>query len=321
MTLIKILPDWLISENHATSESVFMNRRRFLQGLGLAGIGASLGLAGCTTAEESQQQQRQDLKLSTLKSIDATKNSNFTLDRPVTDETIAATYNNFYEFSGGKDVWQHTDGFNPHPWTVEVSGLVAKPQTLAIEDLIAKMPLEERLYRHRCVETWAMAVPWIGFPFKALIDRVEPQASAKFVKLTTFFRPKQVLRQDLQNYPWPYTEGLSLAEAMNDLTLLVVGVYGHELPKQHGAPIRLIVPWKYGFKSIKSIDKIEFTAEQPATFWNTLVANEYGFEANVNPNMPHPRWSQSTERMLGTNARYRTMLYNGYEKYVADLYA
>jgi len=318
MTLIKILPDWFISENHATPESVFLNRRRFLQGLGLGAIatGLSTSIMGCN----SPNQDSKNLAASNLKPLTFTKNSSFSLDRPLTEESVAATYNNFYEFSGNKDVWRYVDKFTTSPWTVEVTGLVNKPQTLAIEDLIAKMPIEERLYRHRCVETWAMAVPWIGFPLKSLIQLVEPKSTAKFVKLSTFFKPKEVPRQDLQNYPYPYTEGLTMAEAMNDLAILAIGIYGHELPKQHGAPIRLVVPWKYGFKSIKSIDKIEFTDKQPATFWNTLVANEYGFEANVNPNQPHPRWSQATERMLGSGERRKTNLYNGYASYVQDLY-
>ena len=321
MTLIKILPDWFISENHATPESVFLNRRRFLKGLGLGAIatGITTGTMGCNFP--NPEAVKEDLKSSNLKALTFTKNAGFTLDRSVTDEAVAATYNNFFEFSTSKDVWQHVDKFETNPWTLEIKGLVNKPQTLAIEDLIAKMPVEERLYRHRCVETWAMAVPWIGFPLKSLIKLAEPKSNAKFVKLTTFYRPDIILRQDLQNYPYPYTEGLTMAEAMNDLAILAIGIYGHELPKQHGAPIRLVVPWKYGFKSIKSIDKIEFTDKQPATFWNTLVANEYDFEANVNPNKPHPRWSQATERMIGTGERRRTNLYNGYANYVSDLYA
>jgi sulfoxide reductase catalytic subunit YedY len=320
MALIKILPDWLISENEATSESVFMNRRQFVQKLGLAGIGALALASGCTSPEEKKEAVQQSIKQAKLKQINAIRNLDFSLDRPLTEEAIAATYNNFYEFSAGKDVYRFVDTFNPNPWTLEVTGLVAKPQKFAIEDLIAKMPIEERLYRHRCVETWAMAVPWIGFPLKALIALVEPKPQAKYVKMTTFFRPKEVKRQDLQSYPWPYTEGLTMAEAMNDLAILAVGIYGHELPRQHGAPIRLVVPWKYGFKSIKSIDRIEFTEQQPPTFWNTLVSNEYDFVANVNPNVPHPRWSQATETMLGTGERRRTQPYNGYEKYVASIY-
>jgi sulfoxide reductase catalytic subunit YedY len=320
MTLIKIFPDWFISENHATPEAVFLNRRRFLKGLGLGAIatGISSTLIGCNFT--NQDDIKENLKSANLKALTFTKNPSFSLDRPLTDEAVAVTYNNYYEFSGDKDVWKHVDKFTTHPWTLEIKGLVNNPQTLAIEDLIAKMPIEERLYRHRCVETWAMAVPWIGFPLKELIKLVEPKSNAKFVKLSTFFRPEEVSRQDLQSYPYPYTEGLTMAEAMNDLAILAIGIYGHELPKQHGAPIRLVVPWKYGFKSIKSIDKIEFTDRQPATFWNTLVPNEYGFEANVNPNQPHPRWSQATERMLGTGERRKTKLYNGYESYIGDLY-
>jgi methionine sulfoxide reductase catalytic subunit len=318
MTLFKILPDWFISENQATPESVFLNRRRFLQGLGLGAIalGISPTLLGCNSTNDAQE----NLKRSDYKALAFSPNPNFSLDRPATDELVAATYNNYYEFSGSKDVYKYVDKFTTNPWTVEISGLVNKPQTLAIEDLIAKMPIEERLYRHRCVEAWAMAVPWVGFPFKEIIKLCEPKSNAKFVKLTTFFKPTEVPRQDLQNYPHPYTEGLTMAEAMNDLTMLATGIYGHELPKQHGAPIRLVVPWKYGFKSIKSIAKIEFTDSQPATFWNVLVPDEYDFQANVNPQKPHPRWSQATERMIGTGDRYKTNLYNGYGNYVANLY-
>lgn len=322
MTLIKILPDWFISENYATSETVFLDRRRFLKGLGLGAIAAGISttIMGCNNILGSSQEAVESLKSANLKPLTFTQNSSFTLDRPITDEIVAATYNNYYEFSSGKDVWKHVDKFTTNPWTVEIKGLIDNPQTLAIEDLIAKMPIEERLYRHRCVEGWAMAVPWIGFPLKSLIKLVEPKANAKFVKFSTFFRPKEISRQDLQNYPYPYTEGLTMAEAMNDLAILAIGIYGHDLPKQHGAPIRLVVPWKYGYKSIKSIDKIEFSDRQPATFWNILVSNEYDFEANVNPSKPHPRWSQATERMIGTGERRKTSIYNGYESYVGDLY-
>jgi sulfoxide reductase catalytic subunit YedY len=182
------------------------------------------------------------------------------------------------------------------------------------------MPIEERLYRHRCVEAWAMAVPWTGFSLKQLIDLVEPKATATHVKFTTFFRPEQARRQILQSEPWPYTEGLTIKEAMNELAFMAIGIYGHELPKQHGAPIRLVLPWKYGYKSIKSIVKIEFRDRQPTTFWNTRIPQEYDFLANVNPNIPHPRWSQASERMLGTGDRYATQMYNGYASYVAHLY-
>ncbi len=308
MVFVKIPPGWQLPESIVTPESVFMNRRSFLIGLGSIGV-----LGGCKQEVES------NLASLNLQSIKAARNPKFTLDRPLTDEITAATYNNFYEFSSGKAVWRNVEKFETHPWTVEVGGLVKNPQKFAIEDLLKTMPLEERLYRHRCVETWAMAVPWIGFPLKALLDRVEPKNEAKFVRFQTFFNPKQAPRQT-RGYPWPYNEGLTIKEALNELTLMAVGIYGHELPKQHGAPIRLVVPWKYGFKSIKSIVKIELTSTQPATFWNTLVPFEYDFEANVNPDVPHPRWSQKTERMLGTGERRPTLLFNGYGEFVAQLY-
>jgi len=320
MTLIKILPDWHISESQSTSESVYLNRRRFLKKAGLGSLSIMGLLVGCQSIEEKKTLVKQQLQGSNLRAIAASQNLAFTLDRPLTDELSAAVYTNFYEFSSSKDVWEKVGKFQPHPWTVEISGLVAKPQKLAIEDLIAKMPIEERLYRHRCVEAWAMAVPWIGFPLKQLINLVEPKANATHLKFTTFFRPDQARRQILQSEPWPYTEGLTIKEAMNELTFMAVGIYGHELPKQHGAPIRLVLPWKYGYKSIKSIVQIEFTDRQPATFWNTRIPEEYDFLANVNPNIPHPRWSQASERMLGTGDRFATQIYNGYGSYVANLY-
>ncbi len=230
-------------------------------------------------------------------------------------------YNNYFEFTTTKQVWRWIDSFTTEPWTVEIAGLVQNPKVYDLYQLVRKMPLEERLYRHRCVEAWAMAVPWTGFPMKALIDEVQPLAAARFVKMTTFLKPDEAKGQDeLPGLPWAYTEGLSMAEATNELTLLATGMYGHELLKQHGAPIRLVVPWKYGFKSIKSIVRIEFTSEQPATFWNVLVPQDYGFWANVDPDVPHPRWSQKREWMLGSQEKRPTLLYNGYEEYVGHLY-
>jgi sulfoxide reductase catalytic subunit YedY len=205
---------------------------------------------------------------------------------------------------------------------VEVSGLVHKPRAFDVDDLLRLMPIEERLYRLRCVEAWSMAVPWTGFPLRALLDLVEPQGKATHVSMTTFYKPFTARGQLAFWYPWPYHEGLTLAEAMNELTFLAVGIYGHPLPKQHGAPVRLVVPWKYGYKSIKSIVKIELIDYQPPTFWNTLQGLEYDFAANVNPNVPHPRWSQARERLIGFAGRYvPTEIYNGYGKYVAGLYA
>jgi sulfoxide reductase catalytic subunit YedY len=242
------------------------------------------------------------------------------VDRPLTEEAEAARYTNFYEFSSFKSVWHDVDDFKPVPWTLEVTGLVAKPRRFDLDDLLHRFPLEERIYRHRCVEAWAMVIPWAGFPLAELLAKVEPLPEARFVRFVSFHRPAEAPHQKSTSFPWPYNEGLTLAEATNDLTFLASGMYGHPLLKQHGAPIRLVVPWKYGFKSAKSIERIELTAEQPATFWNTVARHEYGFEANVNPAIPHPRWSQNSERMLGTGERRPTKLYNGYGEWVAHLY-
>jgi sulfoxide reductase catalytic subunit YedY len=241
--------------------------------------------------------------------------------RPLTRETAAARFTNFYEFSRTKAVWRYIDAFQTSPWQVEVAGLVAKPRTYDIGDLVRAFPLEERIYRHRCVEAWAMVVPWTGFPLAALLRKAEPLPEARFVRFESFHNPAQASLQSSRSMPWPYNEGLTLAEATNELTFLATGMYGHPLLKQHGAPVRLVVPWKYGFKSSKSIVRIELTARQPATFWNTMARHEYGFEANVDPDVPHPRWSQAKERMLGTGERFPTRLYNGYGEWVGKLYS
>jgi sulfoxide reductase catalytic subunit YedY len=206
------------------------------------------------------------------------------------------------------------------PWTVEVSGLVRHPQSFGLEDLLKKFPQQERIYRLRCVEAWSMVIPWEGFPLSLLLDEVQPLSDAKFVRFETLTRPSEMPGQDLKWYPWPYTEGLRLDEAMHDLTILATGMYGEALPKPDGAPVRLVVPWKYGFKSIKSIIKIELVADQPGTFWNKLAPDEYGFYSNVNPDRPHPRWSQATERRIGELSRRPTLMFNGYADQVASLY-
>ncbi len=238
---------------------------------------------------------------------------------------MAGIYNNFWEFTDTKWVTRYIDEFEPLPWTVEIAGLVENPKTWDVEDLIGMMELEERLYRHRCVEAWSMAIPWTGFPMKALVDLVQPLSSARYVRMNSFFNPEVAPNQwDQPDYPWPYTEGLTLAEATNELTLLVTGIYGHELPKQHGAPIRLVTPWKYGFKGLKSITRIEFTEDQPATFWPTRTPSEYEFFSNVDPGVPHRRWSQAREEFITDDLEDRqvreTLLYNGYGEYVAHLY-
>ena len=319
MAYIKIPKGWEIPENQVTSESDYINRRKFIKNLGLGSAGALLFSTSNACAQGSAlEKQLEPYQAQTLK---AKKNANFTVEREVTDEIVAATYNNYYEFTTSKStVWKKVEKFKTRPWEVEISGLVEKPMTLDVDDLIKQMPLEERIYRFRCVEAWAMVVPWIGFPMKALLEKVQPKAEAKYVRMLTFLDADMAPQQHDARLPWPYFEGLTLAEAMNDLTILTVGIYGHILPPQHGAPIRLIVPWKYGFKSIKSIVSIELTDQKPRTFWNTLAPREYDFEANVNPNVPHPRWSQARERMIGTGERLPTMIYNGYGDAVAHLY-
>jgi sulfoxide reductase catalytic subunit YedY len=323
--LVKVPKGWEIPEREATPESVYLNRRKFLGSLGVAGVYTLALMSGCAKFGEkeppTQPASAWPLSEAEKSVYPAPRNPEFVLDRPITDEAVAAHYNNFYEFSSSKDnVWKKVEGFVTRPWQVEVTGLVEKPMVFDPDDLIRRMPMEERLYRLRCVEAWAMAVPWTGSPMKAFIDHVQPLSKARFVKFITVQLNKT---GDFFSfgYPWPYTEGLTMEEALNPLTLLVTGIYGHPLPKQHGAPLRLVVPWKYGYKNIKSIVQIEFTDRQPATFWNTVAPDEYDFWANVNPKVPHPRWSQETERMIGTNERRSTLLYNGYGQYVAHLYA
>ena len=319
MAYTKIPKRWEIPQNLVTSESVYINRRKFIKELGIAGAGAlSLFSSNACAQNTGVAKQLEPYRAQTL---DAKKNQEFTVTRKQTDEIVAATYNNFYEFTSSKStVWKKVEKFKTRPWEIEVSGMVQKPMTIDVDDLIKQMPIEERTYRFRCVETWAMVVPWIGFPMKALLQKVQPTSDAKYVRMTTFLDRNLAPQQRDYRMPWPYVEGLTLAEAMNELTLLVVGIYGHILPPQHGAPIRLIAPWKYGFKSIKSITSIELTDKKPRNFWNVLLPEEYGFEANVNPNVPHPRWSQASEWMIGTRERHPTVIYNGYGEFVAHLY-
>ena len=231
-------------------------------------------------------------------------------------------YNNYYEFTFDKeDVAKLAAGFTTHPWSVEVTGLVNKPRTFAIEELISLFPQQERIYRLRCVEAWSMVIPWVGFPMHELLKAVEPTAEAKFLHFTSVLRPEEMPGQQSGTLDWPYTEGLRLDEAMHDLALFATGMYGKLLTPQQGAPIRVVVPWKYGFKSIKAITKIELTDVQPVSTWEQAAPNEYGFYANVNPQVDHPRWSQSTERRIGEVGRRATRMFNGYEDEVASLYA
>jgi sulfoxide reductase catalytic subunit YedY len=315
--LIRMSPPWLLPEREATDECDFVSRRRFLQTTLAAAAGAALLDCGDSPIDPRVA----GTIPKTSPPYPFPRNARYTLDRKLTRELVAAQYNNFYEFSAGKDVWQHTQRFLTSGWSLDVTGLVAKPLHFSIDELLHRFAPEERLYRHRCVEAWSMAVPWSGFPLSKLLALAEPKHEARYVRFVSFSDAAQqpgVAKQPW--YPWPYYEGLRIDEAMHELTFLATGIYGHPLPKQHGAPIRLVVPWKYGYKSAKSITRIELTAEKPHTFWNDLAPAEYSFQSNVDPHAPHPRWSQESERLIGSWDVRRTMKYNGYGALVGSLY-
>jgi sulfoxide reductase catalytic subunit YedY len=309
--LIRRRRGWELPESTATDEAVFRDRRRLIQAIAAGPILASGLLRGREALADTDP---------SAGLYPAKRNPKYTLDRPLTDEKYPTTYNNFYEFGTDKDIVDAAQALPIRPWTITIDGMVDKKMTVDIDDLLKKMPLEERLYRHRCVEAWSFTVPWTGFPLAALVDMAKPSSSAKYLKMVTFMDPKVAPGQNAFFYPWPYTEGLTMAEATNDLAFMVTGMYGKPLPKQDGAPLRLATPWKYGFKSVKSIVHFEFTDKRPMTYWEQLQSSEYGFWANVNPAVPHPRWSQATERVLGTDQRVPTLIYNGYGEYVASLY-
>jgi len=319
--LIRVPKGWETAEREVTPEAIYKGRRRFLQGA--AGSLAGLGLAGVGLKTWLDILAPPPTVAQNLPALPAQRNPKYTVERPITSEQIVARYNNFYEFTTDKEqVWRVAESFRSRPWEIEVTGEVEKPRRLDVDDLIKQMSLEERVYRLRCVEAWSAVVPWIGFPLAAFVKWARPTSQARFLRMVTFFRPGDARGQREQDwYPWPYFEALTMAEATNELALLVVGSYGHRLPNQNGAPIRLIVPWKYGFKSIKSIVKFEFTRLRPKNFWNVVVPDEYDFYANVNPAVPHLRWSQATERDVATGERIPTRPYNGYADYVAHLYA
>jgi methionine sulfoxide reductase catalytic subunit len=316
--LIKVKRGWEIPENRATPESVFHNRRDLLKALGmgslLATAGAGLGVPRALAEAKAETDPSAGL-------YPVKRNDKYKLDRPITAEKYSTNYNNFYEYGESKDIADAAQELKIRPWSIAIDGMVEKPMTIAIDDLLKRMPLEERLYRHRCVEAWSMAVPWSGFPMKALVEMAKPLSSATYIHMTTFKDVSMAPGQKMFWYPWPYVEGVTMAEAMNDLAFFVTGMYGHPVPKQDGAPLRLALPWKYGFKSIKSIVRVTFSDKRPETFWHHLQSNEYGFWANVNPAVPHPRWSQATERVLGTDERVPTLIWNGYGEYVAGLYS
>jgi methionine sulfoxide reductase catalytic subunit len=304
-----------IPSSEITPEATYRMRRRLMLGAGVGLVGAAL--ASCAGAQPAAVQPAAPSGPAPAASGAADE-----LGDKLTDYESITTYNNFYEFSTDKEgVAPIAGGMRLRPWSIEVGGLAAKPRTFAIEDILADFPSEERIYRLRCVEGWSMVIPWLGFPLGRLIDAVEPTSAAKYVKFTTLQDPDQFPGQRSPWFSWPYTEGLRLDEARHDLTILSTGLYGKELLPQNGAPLRLVVPWKYGFKSIKSIVKIELVAEQPTSLWMAAAPDEYGFYANVNPDVPHPRWSQATERRIGELTRRKTLPFNGYAEQVASLYA
>lgn len=303
---------WEMSEANVTHENVFLNRRAFM---GVAAGAASLAIAPPSWAEEDPSASL----------YPATANPRFAdAGRPVTAEEFNTTFNNYYEFGTSKRIASAAAKLPIRPWTIAIDGEVEKPMTVGIDDLLKQVTIEERIYRHRCVEAWSMVVPWSGFPVSKIVEIAKPTSNAKYLRFETFNLPDIATGQKpglFSDYPWPYVEGITMAEATNDLALIVTGAYGKPVANSMGAPIRLHLPWKYGFKSIKGIVRISFTAERPVSFWEQLAASEYGFWANVNPEVSHPRWSQASEQVLGTGEQVPTILYNGYGEQVAGLYS
>ncbi len=307
--LIKQRRPWDLPESQVTDEADFLNRRQIIAaGGGLLAAGA-LGFNARAQTDPSAGL------------YPAARNTAYTITRDLTPEEVNSTYNNFYEFGSSKSISKASQALQTRPWEITIDGEVEAEMTLGIDDLLKKVTLEERLYRLRCVEAWSMTIPWTGFPLSKLLEIAKPLSSAKYVQMQTFENPKVARGQLAVWYPWPYTEALTIEEAANDLAFMVTGAYGKPAAKQFGAPIRLAVPWKYGFKSVKSIVRFSFLKERPTTFWEEINAGEYGFWANVNPKFDHPRWSQATERVLGKNERIPTVIFNGYGEQVADLYS
>ncbi|MCX6082085.1 MAG: protein-methionine-sulfoxide reductase catalytic subunit MsrP [Chloroflexi bacterium] len=303
-----------VTSSEITPKSVYLSRRDFIKAAGV--LAGSVALAACAPQlVDSTPQPTTAAQLAVSGKTDELGNS-------VNSFKDITNYNNYYEFTTDKGgVASAATKFITSPWDVEVYGLVNQPKKYALDDLIKKFQPEERIYRLRCVEAWSMVIPWMGFPLSKLLKEVEPTSAAKYVRFETVMRPDEMPGQRDQLYPWPYQEGLRLDEAMNDLTLLATGMYGGELPAQNGGGLRLVVPWKYGFKSIKAVIKIELVAEQPDTMWSTIAPGEYGFYSNVNPQVDHPRWSQGSERRIGELKRRDTLMFNGYADQVAPLYA
>jgi sulfoxide reductase catalytic subunit YedY len=307
-----------IARSEITPQRVFESRRRVLQAAGAVALGGVIGAHGEVARAEYPSPDPKAQKLA------AKTNARFVALDQITPFKDITTYNNFYEFGTDKaDPAQNAGTLRPHPWKVSVEGEIKNPKVYDIDELLKLAPLEERVYRLRCVEGWSMVIPWIGIPLSELIKRVQPTGNAKYVQFITLADPSQMPGLSTPVLDWPYSEGLRMDEAMNPLTLLTMGLYGQVLPNQNGAPVRVVVPWKYGFKSAKSLVKIRFLDKQPPTSWNTYASNEYGFYSNVNPNVDHPRWSQATERRIGDGfftPKRKTLMFNGYGDQVASLY-
>lgn len=306
-----------VKSSEITPYSQYISRREFLKAAGL--LGGSALLAACAPRVAATVIPGEEAMPHATESPVEVKFDE--LGDPANTFEDITNYNNYYEFSTGKEaVAPLSKDFNTNPWTVEVYGLVKQPKTYGIEDLLSKFTQEERIYRLRCVEAWSMVIPWTGFTLSSILNEVEPKSDAQFVRFETVYRPEEMQGQRDNLFTWPYQEGLRLDEAMNNLTILATGLYGEPMPNQNGAPIRLVVPWKYGFKSIKAITKIELVAEMPSTLWHTASSREYGFYSNVNPERPHPRWSQASERRIGELKRRPTLMFNGYAEQVAGMY-
>ena len=288
-----------IKENKVTDQNIFFNRRKFI--LGLSGIILSTKINNLSANTNNTKYDK-------------------VIEREMTSFENLSKYNNFFEFGTTKQIWKQAQKLNIENWKIEISGSNSSNTNFFLEDLLSKVDLEERIYKFRCVEAWSMIVPWQGFQLSKLIQILDPKSDTRYVEFETFFRPEEASNQKQSWYPWPYKEIITLEEAMHPLSFIATGIYGKSLPKQNGAPIRLVIPWKYGFKSIKSITKINFTNSKTKSFWETIAPKEYGFWANVNPKVPHRRWSQEYERDIDTGIKYPTLLFNGYSEWVSSLY-
>lgn len=308
------------ASSEITPEPLYLNRRAFMKAGVLAGTVLATGWGyRKLNAPSTTTVKTADIAVAR---VEAPANSGYYVDEPMTSFESITHYNNFYEFTTNKNaVADASANFKTDGWKVEVGGLVSKPQTFDLDDILKISPAEERVYRMRCVEGWSMVIPWAGYSLSKLLDRVAPLSSARYVAMETLLDPSRMPGQNTRSLPWPYVEGLRMDEAMHPLTLLASGIYGKALPPQDGAPLRLVVPWKYGFKGIKSIVKITLTDQEPPATWHQLAPNEYGFYANVNPEVPHPRWSQATEQRIGESGRRKTLMFNGYTEQVGRLYA